>query len=81
MFFPIIPQFGEGCGGLAGVNGFRALPDALFQIDGQPGSDEGCGSVQQNDVAPRAGSPASTAFSTAASAFDAASSTCQKSSN
>ncbi len=45
----------RSCGGLAGVDGLRAQPDAFLEIGGQPGGDQGCGGVQQDDVAARAG--------------------------
>ena len=48
-------EFGEGCGGLAGVNGFGALGNALLEIDGEAGGYQGGGGVEQHNVAAGAG--------------------------
>lgn len=50
-----IAQLGKGCGCLAGVDGFDAQTDAFLEIGSQARSYEGRGSVEQHNVAPRAG--------------------------
>ena len=49
-----LAEFGEGGGGLAGVDGFSSHGYAFFEIEGEAGGDEGGGGVEEDDVAARA---------------------------
>ena len=46
-----LTEFGEGCGGLAGVDRFSGHGYAFLEVEGESGGIESSGGVQQYDVA------------------------------
>ncbi len=53
--FAELAEFGESGGGLAGVDGFRALGDTFFEVLSEAGGYQGGGGIQENNVAAGAG--------------------------